>query len=385
MSVEAAYLDTIIAIFVIAYVIIAVVLDFARKRSERINQVLQPYSLERLVPDRYKIWFMIAIAIISLISLIYCQICQLNDPDVMKRATTYFQLVSRDFKGIIPWFIIGCIFAGLVTKYSRSGRIHLPKSMLGSAFFASIIPICSCAAIPMAHGMMLGRSMRVRAVITFLIVVPVLSPIVMILAVSQIGLWYLATEIVAVFAFAMLTGIFIERYAGVRDETDERPGSYSCKGCRSSHMHTRQGSALLAGWDQFFYLLKFILFGILIGAFIAAFVDPKTLADFFGTQADLLGSIPGLILMVLIGIPIFICSGEDVVILAPLLQLGLPLGHAIAFAISGNAICVTAVPVLNATFGKRVTLLIFGAFFIGSILVGLVINSLIWGMLQVGL
>lgn len=385
MSVEVAYLDTIIAIFVIAYVVIAVVLDFARKRSERINGILKPYSLERLVPDRYKTWFMVSITVISLVALIYCQICQFYDPDVMNRAKTYFQLVSRDFKGIIPWFIIGCIFAGLVTKYSRSGRIRLPQSMLGSALFASIIPICSCAAVPMAHGMMMGRQMRVRAIITFLIVVPVLSPIVMILAISQIGWWYLATEIVSVFVFAMITGILIEKYAGVSDEADSRPGSYTCKGCRSSHMHTRQGSAFLAGWDQFFYLLKYILFGILIGAFIAAFIDPKTLTDFFGTQADLIGSIPGLILMVLIGIPIFICSGEDVVILAPLLQLGLPLGHAVAFAISGNAICITAIPVLNATFGKRVTLLIFGAFFIGSILVGLTINTIIWGLLQAGL
>ena len=83
-------------------------------------------------------------------------------------------------------------------------------------------------------------------------------------------------------------------------------------------------------------------------------------------------------MIVCIAIPIFICSGEDVIILAPLLLLGLPLGHAIAFAIAGNAICITAIPVLNATFGKKVTALIFAAFFVGAIALGLIINGIVW-------
>jgi uncharacterized membrane protein YraQ (UPF0718 family) len=74
----------------------------------------------------------------------------------------------------------------------------------------------------------------------------------------------------------------------------------------------------------------------------------------------------------------FICSGEDVLILAPLLAMGLPLGHAVAFAIAGNAICVSSIPVLNATFGKKVTAIIMAAFFFGSIAIGLIINSLVW-------
>ena len=136
---------------------------------------------------------------------------------------------------------------------------------------------------------------------------------------------------------------------------------------------------MLAAWDQFVYLFKYIMFGIIMGAAISTFIEPSDLAALFGgADAGFFQSIPGLVLIVLIAIPLFICSGEDVIILAPLIAMGLPLGHAIAFAIAGNAICITAIPVLNATFGKKVTFLVFTAFFVGSVAIGLIINSIIW-------
>ena len=290
---------------------------------------------------------------------------------------TYYEWVSMTLVETLPWFVIGCVLAGFVLKYISLGKLRLPRSMLGAGLFASIIPICSCAAVPMAHGMMLTKQMRVRSVITFLIVVPVLSPIVMSLAVSQIGWDYLLTEIVAVFALAFATGAIIEKVVGV-DEDGSGGARFSCKGCRTAHMHSARDKALLGGWDQLTYLLKYILLGIIIGALISVFVQPNHLSQWFGTKSDLLGSLPGLVLIVLVGIPIFICSGQDVIILEPLLNIGLPMGHAIAFAISGNAICVTSVPVLNATFGKRVTILIFSSFFVGSIILGLIINGIFY-------
>jgi uncharacterized membrane protein YraQ (UPF0718 family) len=123
--------------------------------------------------------------------------------------------------------------------------------------------------------------------------------------------------------------------------------------------------------------MKFIFLGIIIGAFIATRVESSTITDMFGTDQQFLMGLPGLVLIVAIAIPIFICSGEDVIILAPLLAAGLPLGHAVAFAIGGNAICITSAPVLNATFGRRVTIMLFAGFFVGSIIIGMVINLLV--------
>jgi uncharacterized membrane protein YraQ (UPF0718 family) len=373
-------LQSAVGILVVIYVILAFSLDFLRKRCITLNTRLSRFSLDARVPDRFKMWFMGGMGVFGLALYIYCTYCKFKVVEIGECSDfvpgmVYFVKIFEEVMGILPWFICGCIIAGLVIKYYTSGKLRLPQSMIASGAFASVLPICSCAAVPMAHGMMLAKRMPVRAIITFLIVVPVLSPVVMVLAVSQIGWTYLITEIVAVFAFAMLTGILIERYAGVKDPENPKGPCVSCEGCKGASLHAHRTSALLSGWDQFFYLLKYILFGIMLGAAIATYVDPSIIADLFGARESFTSSLGGLVLIVLIAIPIFICSGEDVIILAPLLGMGLPLGHAIAFAIAGNAICITAIPVLNATFGKKVTILIFLSFFVGAILLGLIING----------
>ena len=364
---------------IIAYVIWAFASDFVRKRSKSFDDRLTKFSARFDMPDKYKWGFMAVMAVVAIALYFYCWWCKVETTSG-EGEVSYLDYVYRDLLGIAPWFIWGCILAGFIIKYMTLGKLRLPKSMLGAGMFASVIPICSCAGVPMAHGMMMGNKMRIRAVITFLIVLPVLSPIVMVLAVARIGWWYLITEVIAVFALAMISGMIVERYAGVKAEGDTRQGCYSCKGCRSSQSYKSRDSALLAGWDQFFYLMKYIFLGILLGSIIATYMNEEMILEFLGSRSDVIGSIPGLVLIVLMGIPIFICSGEDVIILAPLIAMGLPLGHAVAFAICGNAICISAIPVLNATFGKRVTMLLMACFFVGGILVGLAINAIVWGL-----
>ena len=365
----------IVVYILVALVLLNFLLNFLRKRMKSLDERMAAMTLNKRIPDRVKWWFMFILTIPCLCLVAYCLNCQGGGPPVENR--TYFEWVSMTLIETLPWFVIGCILAGLVLKYIALGKLRLPKSMLGAGVFAALIPICSCAAVPMAHGLMLTGKMRVRTVITFLIVVPVLSPVVMSLAVTQIGWEYLLVEIIAVFTLAMVTGIIIERFVGIKKE-GSGGACFSCKGCASAHIHEARDSALLAGWDQLTYLLKYILLGIIIGALISMFVQPSHLSDWFGREADVFGSIPGLVLIVLLGIPIFMCSGQDVLMLAPLLDIGLPLGHAIAFAISGNAICLTSAPVLNATFGRRVTIIIFGSFFLGSIMLGLIINGVVY-------
>lgn len=364
---------------VIIYVIEAFVLDFWRKKSKKVDDFLSLMSINKAVPDKVKWWFMAIFAIACIFLYTYCAICKALGIDGTGDDRIFLEWVWRDLLGILPWFVWGSIIAGFVMKYLALGKLRLPKSMLGNATLASILPICSCAAVPMAHGMMMGRQVRVRSIITFLIVVPVLSPIVFIMAASQIGIEYLIVEVISVFALAMVTGILVERFAGAKSLDNPDKACYSCEGCKTSHLEKGRKQALLGGWDQFMYLLKYILLGVVIGAALSVFIEPSDLAQIFGGEnAGLFQSVFGLVLIVAIGIPMFICSGEDVLILAPLLAMGLPLGHAIAFAITGNAICISSIPVLNATFGKKVTVIMVAAFFFGAIALGLIINSLVW-------
>jgi uncharacterized membrane protein YraQ (UPF0718 family) len=373
-----------ISMLIIIFTIMLWVFGYLRKKWKRLDDLLDATFNDAKIPDKYKIWFMAFAAVAAFFLYLYCWLCQITETAGIGGDEQYLDLLFRDVLGVLPWFIWGCILAGFMLKYLGIGKVRLPKSMLGAGAMASLLPICSCAAVPLAHGMMMGKQIRVRTIITFLIVVPVLSPIVFVLALSRIGWEYVVIETVSVFALAMVTGILIERYAGIKDPKDCREGCFSCQGCKTSSMHKAYDSGLLAGWDQLMYLMKYIFVGIIIGSAISVYADPAVLQDMFSTES-VWSSLIGLVMIVCIGIPIFICSGEDVLILTPLLAINpltgttfLPLGHAIAFAITGNAICITAIPVLIATFGKKVTAMLVAAFFVGAIIIGFIINSLVW-------
>ena len=56
------------------------------------------------------------------------------------------------------------------------------------------------------------------------------------------------------------------------------------------------------------------------------------------------------------------------------MEMGLPMGHAIAFTITGNAICLTSIAIMIPAFGRRATIIMTVGLFAGTILSGALIN-----------
>ena len=259
-------------------------------------------------------------------------------------------------------------------KYLSVSRFKLPTTMLGAGIFAAIIPVCSCGAVPLVRAMLATGQIRVRTVITFLMIAPVLSPFVIPFS-FELGLSYAITRIVAIFILAMVVGIIIERLAGVKEE-DGRGAAYYCKGCAVSSRKSpaTTNSALIAGWDIMLFLLPYIVIGIVIGALIAKYVPASLVGTYLSSD------FVGLITSTSISLPLFLCAGQEIVILAPLMNVPLmgvhvvPLGHAIAFTIAGTGICLSAIPALVPTIGKRAVAVLVASFWIGSVILGLIIN-----------
>jgi len=286
-------------------------------------------------------------------------------------------MLFRFSLSLFPYFIAGCIVGGFIMKYLSSRRFKLPTSMVGAGIFAALIPVCSCGAVPLVKGMLATGQIRVRTVISFLMIAPVLSPFVIPFS-FQLGLSYAITRIVAIFVLAIVVGIIIERFAGIKEE-GSGPGCYSCKGCAVSSQKTPTTSsgALIAGWDIMLFLLPFIVIGILIGALVAKYVPAALVGTYL--SSDFIG----LITSASIALPLFLCSGQEIVILAPLMNVSLmgahavPLGHAIAFTIAGTGICLSAIPALIPTIGKKAVAVLVASFWIGSVILGLTINFIL--------
>ena len=348
--------------------------------SKALSRLSSRFEVSELA--KIKWWTMVAMGALGLYAYSYCHyICGQYGTVMFEQGITFFHMLFRFSLALFPYFIGGCIVGGFIMKYFASGRFKMPDSMIGAGIFAAVVPICSCGAIPLIKAMLATGQIRVRTVISFLMVVPVLSPFVILFS-FQLGPLYAITRIVAIFVLAMLAGIVIERLVGVKaKEEGGGPGCYSCKGCNVSSSKnptaSNSNSALIAGWDMMLFLLPYIVIGILIGAFIAKYVP----ASLIGTclSSDFLG----LITSTSITLPLFLCSGQEIIILAPLMNASLmganalPLGHAIAFTIAGTGICMSSIPALIPTIGKKAVAVLVASFWVGSVLLGWAINFML--------
>ncbi len=125
---------------------------------------------------------------------------------------------------------------------------------------------------------------------------------------------------------------------------------------------------LLGTWRYILFLFRFIGLGLLLGAAFAVLLPGSLLKVFMQNNLG------GLLAMTSIGIPIHLCSGAEVLILSPFMQMGMPLGHALAFTISGAGICISSIPLLLKVVGRKVTIWLLISFWVGSVLIGAVTN-----------
>jgi len=339
----------------------------ARKRSSAFDawysevKISPSYSAKRILT--------IALMCIAVIAYFYCYSCKKTIYQKASHEASFLHMIVSFSIRVFPYFVAGCVLAGLIERYMSKKNRWLPKSMIGAGIFASLLPICSCAAVPFSYSLMATGKIRLRAVITFMMVVPVLNPFVIAFSQGVLGWRYTILRIVTIFALAMITGVLIEYFLGERTPDDIGAGCYFCKGCaKSGAMKHDAKSVLDAAYNLMTFLAPYMIIGIAIGAAFMVFMPPFIVGKYLSSKFI------GLLLAVLIGLPLYLCSGEEVLILAPLMQMGLPMGHAIALTIAGNGICLSSIALLVPLFGKKATVAIIIAFLLGSLLIGLAIN-----------
>lgn len=363
-----AVISTCLALFLLGRML--------RKRVAYIDNWFTHYNtwFNTVFTQKRKKVFMAALLAVTAAVFVYCWYCRLGK-DFFERGhfnIAYFHLVFRYFLRLFPMLVGGALLAGVIDRYVAFGKVPLPSSMLGASAFASVVPMCSCAAVPVAHTLLLSKKMTLRAVVALLFVMPVLNPFVIFVGTTVISWEYTALRIASVFLLAIMTGLVVERFIGVEEEGPLGMACYSCQGCSKAIKvgANPHPSVLLSTYNIFFGFFLYMVIGIAIGAAVAKYLPAPIVGKYLSSNTL------GLLLATTVGLPMFICSGEEILILKPLLDLGLPMGHAIAFTIAGNGICFASLPILYPCFGKKGTILIMVCFFVGSFSVGLLINTL---------
>ena len=242
--------------------------------------------------------------------------------------------------------VVGAFIATVLEKYFARFRRLMPKNQIMAFIYASIIPVCSCSAIPIIESM--KKKLNLRTLITFVLAAPLLNPYIIVLSYSVLGVRYGTYRILGSFLVSMITGIAVE-WVHKRNGSPEI-GVY--KSCQPSHCGTRAAKDIYGKtWQMVAKIAPYILVAGILGLAFEI-IGPVKLIE----KMPLNGSFTTLLLITLIGVPIYFCNGADIFFLAPLLQYtDLGLGSAVSFSLTSTAICASSIVMLSKFLGRRLT------------------------------
>jgi len=261
---------------------------------------------------------------------------------------------------IAPYFLIGAM-AGAFLKswlpFSVVDRYLKPgvKSIVAVSILGGAIPVCSCSMVPLAQAMR-NKGAALGAVVAFLVVAPVLSPVTIFLTWGWLGPKFTVARIVAAFAGALIVGIIMQRFRSypVKSEVAHSNSAEErdmC-GCEAGNeLPETSTSKIRLYWSNLAMILKDLWAYLLIGVAVSAVLSVMVPRDLVPT---LVGSgVRAYLLAAVVGVPIYVCSGEEVPIAKALLDINLPAGATFTFLLSSTGICLPTVLMASKFLGRR--------------------------------
>lgn len=288
---------------------------------------------------------------------------------------------------------LGIFIATLLESYFSRFKKFYPSNMSTAFVYASILPVCACSVIPLIQS--LQGKLSFRNIITFVVSAPLLSPYIIVLSLSIIGMKYTLIRIIASFLLAASTGIVLEFFynrlnikhnmlsgpvlfpgnvcGSAADCGEIISQSASCKSCASSTTggcSAQESDIFLKTYTIFKEVLPYIAIAGAAGIALEFVPLNRLLLDW-----DIDNSFTSVVVATLIGVPVYFCSGTEVLFLRPLMHTtGFSMGTAIAFTLSSTSICLTSAIMLLKFMGKGLTAILIAHIFIVSIIIGYIMN-----------
>ena len=289
---------------------------------------------------------------------------------------TYLSEVLQVMLDLSPSLLLGLFIAGLMHVYLPKGFVHrgLNRPDMRSAARASLIgvplPLCSCGVIPTALGLR-NEGASKGATTAFMISTPQTGVDSLLVSASFLGWPFALFKLAAAFVTGLIGGALVNKFTepdeGLRDESggsDEDSGTGGMRGVLRYGLFD-----LLAAIDLW------IVAGVLAAALITSFIPP----DFLAGQTWARG-IGGMLLVLAISIPLYVCTTGSVPIAASLIAAGMPAGTALVFLMAGPATNVATLGAVYRALGARVLAIYLGTVILMSILLGLGFDSLLQGL-----
>ncbi len=288
-------------------------------------------------------------------------------------ATQFWNTIGQ----MAPFLLFGFLAAGALSVLVSADWIErnlgggrLAPVIKASAFGVPL-PLCSCSVIPVAaslrkHGASKG------ATTAFLISTPQTGVDSILATFSLLG-W-----ITAVFrpVAALISGVLGGALVSLTGDNGG-PKSLDLAPCTDACCTSQGGGKIAAALHYGLVALprdigKSLLVGLVLGALITVYIGGN---DYF-SQAVPPGPLQILLLM-LVGVPLYICATASIPIAAGLIMAGVSPGAALAMLITGPATNAATIVTIWKVLGRRTCLIYLGTMMVSAFVGGLLLDKVV--------
>ncbi|MGD9110519.1 MAG: SO_0444 family Cu/Zn efflux transporter [Phycisphaerales bacterium] len=233
-----------------------------------------------------------------------------------------------------PYLLFGFFVAGLLSVLVSQSLVerHLGGRGIWPLVKASVLgvplPLCSCGVIPVSMSLRKHGASR-GATISFLLSTPQTGVDSIFVTLSLLGPVFAIFRPLTAFATGIIGG-------GLVDAFDRTSKTEKSPVCEDECCSDTKKSKLRIGFKFAFVTLprdigKAMLVGLVIAAFLSALVPDDYFAD------KLVHPVVAMLVMMVLGIPVYVCATASVPIAAVLIMKGLDPGAALVFLMTGPA------------------------------------------------
>jgi len=270
----------------------------------------------------------------------------------------YLEQVLFDFWGTIaemsPYLLFGFLVAGILSVLisQRFVERHLGGRgvwpLLKASLFGIPLPLCSCGVIPVSmslhkHGASKGST------ISFLLSTPQTGVDSIFVTLSLLGPVFAIFRPLVALVTGIIGGTLAYVFGSGPEDKSQVPPKCSDECCAGEEKSSKVTRGLKYG---FITLPRDIGKAMLAGLVIAAVISAVVPDDFFAEK--LLGTgIFAMVVMMLLGIPVYVCATASVPVATALILKGVTPGAALVFLITGPATNAVAFTTIWKVLGGR--------------------------------
>lgn len=298
----------------------------------------------------------------------------------------FLKEIAEVYLEMAPYLLLGLTFAGILHVIFSKEFVarHLGGNNLLSVIKAAILgvplPLCSCGVVPTALSLRKSNASE-GATISFLISTPQTGVDSIIATYGMMGPVFAIFRPVAAF-FMGISGGIATNLIGLKAKEvvihEKEKSSCSGDDCGGSCelKESKKGSLSDKVKDAFSYaykemlddISKQIVVGIFISAIISYFIPDDFFTKFVGN------SFLEMLLMIVGGIPLYICATGSIPIAMALMGKGVSAGAVFVFLAVGPATNAATITLIGNAMGKKIAFLYVSVISIFAVIAGLTLN-----------